>query len=441
MLYSHMFGCTTSFTPPAVGSVQASSQAACMTSGNWFQGRTDSATMNDAALMLWNQTTTGYDAATTIAAFNTAYNVPSLWETQVSYMPLTTYPNVDGYILDLPPLASFRRGGNKDVTVVYGTTSNEYSMLFSTPGGIAATSAANHQFVLGLSKLTVTAGLADVWTASQAAPTIAQIAADIYSDFSTIPQANGDTTNWATHIQMANDVWFGRTIDKGSKALIAGGSMKVYKMLYMFGTPAAVSGMLGSTESLLGAYHAGEDTVDLGFYAFGSDFLGQLFGVYAYGYMQWPANEQKFATTMMQYWKNVMATGNPNSPGLPVWEANSDKTMGFSPSFAEGAAFGACVRTHPCVSESLSTYRKFHLDYYDAYTAGTTMVTGTGPTCAAPWVSAGATSTTIGADFGLTLPYPAGVNYTCSTCTCTGRRNRNTLFGAGSVPSRVCSCA
>ena len=123
MLYVHMFDCSTSFTPPAVGSAEAASQAACLMSGNWFQGRTDGKTMNDASLMLWNQTTTGYDATATIAAFNSHYNVPMLWETQVGYMPLTTYPNVDGYILDLPPLASFRRGGNKDVTMVYGTVS------------------------------------------------------------------------------------------------------------------------------------------------------------------------------------------------------------------------------------------------------------------------------------------------------------------------------
>jgi len=446
MLYVHMFGCSdfTDFTPPAVGSSAALSQAACLTSGDWFQsGRTDGSTMNDASLMIWNQTTTGYDAATTLTAFNTFYGVTNLWEQQVGYMPLTTYPNVDGYILDLPPLASFARGGNKDVTVVYGTTSNEYSMLFSTPGGIAGTSLANHQFVLGLSKLSVTAGLADVWTASQAAPTVTQIAAAIYSDFSAVPQANGDSTNWATHIQMANDVWFGRTIDKGSKALIAGGSTKVYKMLYMFGTPTAITALLGSYESLLGAYHAGEDSSDMGFYEFGLDYIGYAFGMYAYGPMQWAPADRTMAAAVMHYWKNIMATGNPNSAGsgYPVWTANSEMTMGFSPSFKAGAAFGACVRTHPCVSESLATFRKFHLDYYDAYTAGTTMVTGTGPTCAAPWVEAGATQTTISDAFGLTLPFPAGVNYTCSTCSCTGRRNRNTLFGAGSLPSRICSCA
>ena len=126
MLYVHMFGCSdfTDFTPPAVGSSAALSQAACLTSGDWFQsGRTDGSTMNDASLMIWNQTTTGYDAATTLTAFNTFYGVTNLWEQQVGYMPLTTYPNVDGYILDLPPLASFRRGGNKHVTMVYGTVS------------------------------------------------------------------------------------------------------------------------------------------------------------------------------------------------------------------------------------------------------------------------------------------------------------------------------
>jgi carboxylesterase type B len=448
MLYVHMFGCSSfdTFAPPAVGSTVAADQAACLTSGDWFQsGRTDGSTMNDAALMIWNQTTTGYDAAATIAAFDSFYGVTNLWGQQVGYMPITTYPNVDGYILDLPPLASFTRGGNKDVTVVYGTTANEYSMLFSQPGGISATSLANHQYVLGLSKLSVTAGLADVWTASQAAPTVTQIAAAIYSDFSAVPQANGDTENWATHIQMANDVWFGRTIDKGSKALIAGGSTKVYKMFYMFGTPATVSAMLTGAgfEHLLGAYHAGEDSSDMGFYAFGIDWIGMSFGLYGYGAMPWQPNELTMAGAIMHYWKNIMATGNPNSAGsgYPVWTANSEMTMGFSPSFAAGAAFGACIRIHPCVSESLATFRKFHLDYYDAYTAGTTMVTGTAPTCAAPWVGAGATQTTISDAFGFTLPYPMGVNYTCSTCTCTGRRDRKTLFGAGSVPSRICSCA
>jgi carboxylesterase type B len=445
MLYANMFGCTTSFTPPEVDSLEAASQAACLLAGNWFQGRTDSATMNDASLMLWNETTTGYNAGATIAAFNAHYNTPNLWQEQVGYMPMTTYPNVDGYILDMPPLDSFRRGGNKAVTVVYGTTSNEYSMLFSTPGQIAQFSMANHQFVLGMSRLTVDAGLSDVWAASVAAPSIATIAADIYSDFSATPQANGDMANWATHIQMANDVWFGRTIDKGSKALIAGGSTKVYKMLYMFGTPAKITAMLdvAGYAPFLGAYHAGEDSVDMGFYAFGSDFLGEMFGMYGYGAMDWSPAEATFADAMMHYWKNIMATGDPNvaGSGYPVWEANSEMTMGFSPSFEQGAAFGACVRTHPCVSESLATFRKFHLDYYDAYTAGTTAVTGTGPTCAAPWVGAGTgASGDVQDDFGLTLPFPAGVNYTCSTCACAPGR-RNMLFGASSMAPPVCSCA
>jgi len=394
--------------------------------------------------MDWDQNTTGYDAAGTIAAFNTYYNVPFLWETQVGYLPWTTYPNVDNFILDLPPLASFRRGGNKHVTVVYGTTSNEYSFLFSQPGWIAATSVANHQFVLGLSRLDVTAGLADVWTASQAAPTLTQIAADIYSDFLEVPQALGDSGNWSTYIQMANDVWFGRTIDKGSRALIDGGSKNVYKMLYMFGMPSLPLSYAAAYAPMIGAYHAGEDSSDMGYYEFGMDWLGNnpIFGMYADGTMPWASEELTMARAIMHYWKNIMATGDPNSDGsgYPVWTANSEMTMGFSPSFEDGAAFGACIRTHPCVSESLATFRKFHLDYYDAYAAGTTAATGTGPTCAAPWVEAGASAdgNLVKDDFGLTLPYPPGGNPTCSSCSCPGRRNM--LFGASSLPPTTCSC-
>jgi hypothetical protein len=461
MMYVHLFGCDdfTSFAPPAVGSTEAASQAACLTNGDWFQGgQTDAKTMKRASTMDWDRNATGYDAAGTIAAFDSYYGVTGLWSNTVSYLPWTTYPNVDNFILDLPPLASFRRGGNKHVTVVYGTTSNEYSMLFSAPGTLGpafgtAGSMGNHQFVLGLSKLNVDAGLADVYAASMAAPDIATIKGEIYSDFTDTPQAHGDAFDWTTHIQMANDVWFGRTIDKGSKALIAGGSTKVYKMLYMFGTPATVTASLGmaymdsfdyitphpSVAALVGAYHAGEDSSDMGFYEFGMDWLGAASGVYAYGGIPWQSDELKMASTIMHYWKNIMATGDPNSDGsgYPVWTANSEMTMGFSPSFEDGAAFGACIRTHPCVSESLATFRKFHLDYYDAYTAGTAAVTGTGPTCAAPWVEAGA-SGLVKDDFGLTLPYPQGVNYTCSSCSCPGRRSM--LFGASSLPPPICSC-
>ena len=210
-------------------------------------------------------------------------------------------------------------------------------------------------------------------------------------------------------------------------------------MLYMFGTPTAITALLGSYESLLGAYHAGEDSSDMGFYEFGLDYIGYAFGMYAYGPMEWAPADRTMAAAVMHYWKNIMATGNPNSAGsgYPVWTANSEMTMGFSPSFEQGAAFGACIRIHPCVSESLATFRKFHLDYYDAYSAGTNMVNGTGPTCATPWVEAGATGEVKDA-FGLTLPYPAGVNYMCSTCTCPGRRN--VLFGASAMLDPTCTC-
>jgi len=361
-----------------------------------------------------------------------------------NYLPWTTYPNVDGFILDVPPLTSFRRGGNKAVTVVYGTTSNEYSMIFSTPGEIAAASIPNHQFVLGLSRLDVNAGLADVWAATMAAPNLTTIKQDIYSDFT----LNSDPEEWSTHIQMANDVWFGRTIDKGSRALMQGGSTRVYKMLYMFGVTANVAAAVdelgyGPLSSFLGAYHAGEDSSDMGFYEFGYDWFGLVFGVYASTgrQMDWASQEIKMASAIMHYWKNIMATGDPNSDGTeyPVWAANSEMTMGFSPSFTDGAAFGACIRLHPCVSESLATFRKFHYDYYDAYTAGTTAVTGTGPTCAAPWVEAGVPDgITVKDNFGLTLLYPPGVNHECSTCSCPGRRSM--LFGASSLPPTTCSC-
>jgi len=81
MMYVHLFGCDnfTSFAPPAVGSAEAASQAACLTNGDWFQGgQTDADTMYRAATMDWDLNATGYDAAGTIAAFNSYYNAP-LW--------------------------------------------------------------------------------------------------------------------------------------------------------------------------------------------------------------------------------------------------------------------------------------------------------------------------------------------------------------------------
>jgi carboxylesterase type B len=463
--------CDAPMEPPAVGSAEAASQAAClMTFADFYDGRTDDQTMNDAGYFWTSQPYHPHDHPTPekhpavnitdpnglhpsevanhtaervnrmLTAFEDHYNTPGLYSAFAGYLPWNSYPNVDGTVLDMDPLSSYRTGRNKAVTVVIGHSANEYSMLFSMPGAIQSTSIANHQFILGLKTLDTTATIMDAWNAAQAAPTIDTVNAAVYSDF-----ANGDFTGYTKNIQSAVDVWFTRGIDESVKALMAGGSSKVYRVLHQFGVPSTPLSYLGGTGALLGAYHAGEDTANMGYYAFGSDVIGAAFGMYAYGGMPWSAAETQMGEAYVYYWKNVFMTGNPNGGDsqYPDWPANSDATMVFSPAFAAGASVGSGIRHYPCVAESSMGYRSTQLAYFNDPTATPTPMPG----CVdgdAPYVSDGASGAVTGT-FGLTMPdfpfltYNVSGAYSCSTCSCTSP-SRKTLFGAPTTSSATCSC-
>jgi len=443
-MYSYVF-CGATLDVPAVGSSDASDQAACLKNpaqSDFFanqEGKDISETMASAAYF----TAVNLNASVTDVAmkFNEKYGT-GFFEAVANYLPWNTYPNVDGYVLDLDPWASYRRGLNKAATVVMGHTPNEYSMLFSMPGGIASTSLANHQFILGLSTLPVTAGLADAWTAIQAAPDIATVTSAVYGSF-----VNSDFTGWTTNIQSATDVWFARGISESGKNLMLGGSTKVYKMLYAFGMPDAARSMLGMPYGgLIGAQHAPEDSANLGHWAFGVDTTGMAIGIYGYGGLPWTAPEMQFAMATNYYWKNVISTGSPNgdSSMYPMWPANSDSHMVLSPAYAAGAGFGGCIRVHPCLAESAASLRAPQLAYFNNPTG--TFDASMGCVGSAPYVDFGASGEVTGT-FGLTMPdYPfPAVNtsfpslYSCSTCSC-GSPERKTLFGAPSSRP-TCSCA
>jgi len=229
--------------------------------------------------------------------------------------------------------------------------------------------------------------------------------------------------------------------------LMQGGSTKVYKLLYAFGMPDQARSLIGAFGGLIGAQHAGEDSGNLGQWAFGVDSLGLSIGIYGYGGMPWSPSEMGFAQACNYYWKNIISTGSPNgeSSMYPMWPANSDSTMVLSPAYAAGAGFGGCIRVHPCMAESTAPYRASQLAYFNNPTGTFDASMG----CAAgsaPYVDFGASGEVSGT-FGLTMadfPFPA-LNasipsiYSCSTCSC-GSPDRKTLFGAPSSRS-TCSCA
>lgn len=324
---------------------------------------------------------------------------------------------------------------------------NEYSEIFSAPGAIGSTSLANHQFILGLKTQSVNAGLADVWTAVQAAPTAQMVNDAVYGDF-LIPgrAAGGPFPDYTTMIQSATDIWFLRGITESVKALQMGGSAKIYKVLHLFGMQAAALALQGTFGYDLGAYHASEDTANMGYYAFGADVIGMAEGLYGYGGLAWTAAEYQMGEAYVYYWKNVFETGNPNGGDsrYPAWPANADETMVFSPAYAVGAGLGGCIRFHPCVSESASAYRSVQLAYFNQI--GSYDATMSCPAGSAPYVDFGASGTVTGT-FGLTLPdypYPfhntsIASSYSCSSCSCSVS-GRQTLFGSATLP-RTCSCA
>jgi carboxylesterase type B len=438
MMYAYAF-CGSSFAVPAVGSADASSQAACLSAADFFAGNFGTHSMNDAAY--FSSANLNSSATDVVSAFETYYNAPGIFNTMINYLPWTSYPNVDGYVLDMDPWSSYRMGRNKDMTLLIGHAANEYSIIFDSPGDIATTSIANHQFILGLKTQLVTAGIMDVWNAAHAAPTVADVTSAVYGDF-----VNSDFTGWTTNIQSATDIWFLRGITESVKALMMGGSTKIYKVLHVFGVPAPAAALLGSFGNLMGAYHAGEDTANMGHYAFGVDTIGLAFGEYAYGGIPWLPAEVQMGEAMVYYWKNTFMTGNPNGRDdkYPAWGANMDETMVFSPAYGVGAGLGGCIRIHPCVSESAAAYRKTQLAYFNnigQYDATMTCAAGS-----APYVDFGASGSVTGT-FGLSMagyPYPA-LNasipsiYSCSTCSCAVSR-RNTLFGAATMRP-TCSCA
>ena len=200
-------------------------------------------------------------------------------------------PNVDGWVIPSDPLEMYEAGLQHDVPLITGMTADEGASI--AVRAAVEDAAAFESFVR-----TVYPGVADEMVAhygvtapEQARPAIARLASDMRF-------AGPVRVQVAAHERTAAPVW-----------------------LYQFTRvpPTALGNAVG------GAYHGGDLVYWFGTMDPGPVPAGQPPSpMTTHG--AWTAADRRLSETLIDYWTQFAATGNPNRDGLPAWPQYASAT-------------------------------------------------------------------------------------------------------------------
>lgn len=208
---------------------------------------------------------------------------------------ITTRPIVDGYVLPDTVYNIYASGKENDVPVLIGYNANESSIFISLP------------FPLSLIPKSSTLNAADFIS------TINGIYGSEASKFLSIYPADNDEQAIESQLKSGSMHWFGWHMYTWANLQSQTSNSEVYAYYFTHIQP-------GSSEMRkLGAFHGSEIA-----YAYGNlDKINLPYNDYDY----------ELSDTMLSYWCNFAATGNPNGEGLPEWDAydneNEKTTMEF----------------------------------------------------------------------------------------------------------------
>lgn len=192
-------------------------------------------------------------------------------------------PVVDGKLLPEPLRAALSNGHAPPVPLIIGWNAQEMGSLVIAP----PTPPTVAQFRGGLTR-------------------------DYGSDADSVARAYPATTSdeaWNAWLSLKTDQFFGLELRRVARAATAAHTpMRVF--IYEF-TRRATSPIAAR----LGAYHSAE--------------LPFVFGVPSPIEPEWTAADRALADTMMTYWVQFAATGDPNRPGAPRWPAFTAPTEAY----------------------------------------------------------------------------------------------------------------
>jgi para-nitrobenzyl esterase len=184
-----------------------------------------------------------------------------------------SHPVIDPYILPASPYAAFSAGRQNDVPLLIGSNANEARSL------------------VDVSKVKASTFSADLEHSWGPLPP-ALVAAYPYTTDAEAQQARLD---------LERDLRFGWDMWAWARLQAATGKSPVYYYLFRQQPPFPA----GSVYDGWGASHYAE--------------LWYVFDYLEQSPWHWSAADRKVAEEISTYWANFAKTGNPNTPGLPVW--------------------------------------------------------------------------------------------------------------------------
>ena len=194
-------------------------------------------------------------------------------------------PNVDGWVIPSDPLGMYEAGLQHDVPLITGMTANEGAAVARRSN--VEDPAAFESYVRA-----VYPGVAEELLAHYGVTTAAAARSQMAHLIHDMSFAGAVRVQAESHAKVSSPVW-----------------------LYHFTRvpPTALGAAVG------GAYHGGELVYVFGTMASGPEPGGRPHPMAMHG--EWTETDRRLSATMIDYWTQFAATGNPNRDDLPAWPA------------------------------------------------------------------------------------------------------------------------